>query len=77
MVGDLEADVIVKFRIKNLISREELTDFALEEQVRDNSFLSNEQFFDKYVRYVIEQESLFGIVEDDFDVLEIKMVEIK
>jgi hypothetical protein len=60
----ISAEVIIKFKINNICSQADL----------DDSYKGD---IDKCVRELIEYEGLFGVAEDDFEILTITKKEVK
>ena len=61
------AEVIVKFKIDPLCTFEEL-----DEIIKDDPFFENREDF---IRYLIKEESLFGLAGDKHEIMSIKMKE--
>jgi hypothetical protein len=57
----MAAKVIVEFTIRNLCSESDLTDM--------------EMTFEELTKYEIEEEGLFGIIDDDYKILSIEEIE--
>ena len=55
----MDAELIIKFKFENVCTPEDAPHTA---------------DFEKIVRNVIESEGLFGVVNDDFEILEIKQI---
>ena len=59
----MDAEITVRFIARNLCSLEDLRDHTSVRQAHDA--------FAEIVRYLIQEEGLFGIVEDDPEILSI------
>jgi hypothetical protein len=57
----MDAKVIIEFTIKNLCNPEDLEDAKMS--------------FEEMTKYLIKEEGLFGIAEDDFSILKIEEAE--
>ena len=65
MNDNYDAEIIVKFKAKNLIDYEALMEFYGE---------TEQEKFETWIMYLVEEEGLLGFTEDNPEVLEIKMI---
>ena len=65
MNDNYDAEIVVKFKAKNLIDYEALMEFDGE---------TEQEKFETWIMYLVEEEGLFGFTEGNPEVLEIKMI---
>lgn len=58
----MKAEIIVRFTAKNLCNREDIKQYGS---------------FEKLVKYLIKEEGLFGVTDDNFKVISVKEIPSK